>query len=153
MGRPGYGEALKGNDSHGAEYTLKLLFADSRRMLNRLENQRALFENLLQTNNSEMVDREINKLDQMQSDFLEIYAQIRDLIETETEEYANLVEAVDREDTEVFKVKKVVSVWMIEQAEKLEALSGSSKGSRSSRNLIAPKNVTVLEEAEKGPVI
>ena len=77
VGQPGYGEALKRDDTCGAEYTLKLLFADSRRMLNRLENQRALFENLLQTNNSEMVDREINKLDQMQSDFLEIYASIQ----------------------------------------------------------------------------
>ena len=117
------------------EYTLKLLYADSKRLLKRLGNQRSLFDDLLQTNNMELVDRELRTLDTMYNEFISVYAEIQEIAERENTDFQQLAIAVDQEDTAVFKTKKDVSLWMIEKAgEMVETSSHSSRGSKRSRD-------------------
>ena len=97
------------------QYSFQLLYAESKRVVRRLQNQEALFIDLLQTDNIEMMTREVAKLDGIQEQLLETYAQVRELVQEmetsqeEDEQFQSLVEVVDKEDTAVFTIKKDVS--------------------------------------------
>ena len=121
------------------QYSLQLLFAEGKRIVRRLQNQKSLFADLLQTDNVEMMNREVEKLDGIQEHLLETYTQIRELVqETETlgdkeeQSFQSLVVAVDKEESEVFAIKKEVSVWMVAHSGDVETSSVGSGGSRRS---------------------
>ena len=97
----------------GNAYSLDLLHAESKRVLKRLHRQKLLFVDLLQTNNVEMVDREIALLDTTYNEFVENYSQIREVSDPESQELKELMEKVDQEDAEVFDIKTNVSAWMV----------------------------------------
>ena len=61
------------------EYTLQLLYCDSKRLIKRLGNQKLLFNDLLNTDNLEMVDRELKTLDELYNEFIAVYAEIREI--------------------------------------------------------------------------
>ena len=113
MGRPVRDRKLT---TKGKVYTLQLLFADSRRVIKRLHNQQELFNDLLQSSNEEMLDREVAKLDSIHNNLLETYAQIQEIAEPDNEEFMKLVSTIDTEDSAVFNIKKKVATWMMEQA-------------------------------------
>ena len=120
------------------QYSLELLWADSKRIIRRLQNQKTLFGDLMQTSNVEMMNREVAKLDEIQNQLLETYAQIREIVhgidasKEDEEQLKNLIKVVDEEDTAVFQIKKDVSVWMIQHCEEFE--TGSVKSNRSGRS-------------------
>ena len=121
----------------GNAYSLDLLHAENKRVLKRLHRQKLLFVDLLQTNNVEMVDREIALLDTTYNEFVENYSQIREVSDPESQELKELMEKVDQEDAEVFDIKTNVSAWMVEQANASERSSRRSRSSKRRATIVA----------------
>lgn len=125
------------------EYTLQLLYCDSKRLIKRLGNQKLLFNDLLNTDNLEMVDRELKTLDELYNEFIAVYAEIREIADLSSPDLIKLAVAVDQEDNDVFKIKKEASVWMINQAEGVDSrsrLSRRSKRVRGDRSVISGRS-------------
>ena len=78
-----------------------------------------MMSSLLQTDNVEMVNRELINLDNLFVDYVSDIGRLRDGIEDE-------VKLVELSDADVFEVKQKVSNWMIVQAE-ADAKSNSSR--------------------------
>ena len=113
----------------GAKYSLQMLYVESNRIIKRLIKQKELFNDLLQSNNVAMVDREITKLDDIHNQLLETHTQIRECIqwietsEEDEERLRTLVDVVDKEDAAVFEIKKKVSTWIVSHSEEVEHVS------------------------------
>ena len=124
----------------GKQYKLDMHFAESVRIVKRLDNQKILINDLMQSTNVEILNRELAKLDAIHENLLETYAQVREIIQVQGEEdeskeparLAELVKVVDKQDSEVFETKKLASEWLITQmqAEEKSVVSGRSGRSR-----------------------
>ncbi len=132
------------------QYSFQLLYSESKRIVRRLQNQKDLFTDLLQTDNVDMMNREVKKLDGILEQLLETYARIRDLVQEmgtfsddrESEHFQSLVAVVDKEDSAVFTIKKDVSAWMVAHSRDVETLSvgsGRSGRSRESRAAVSQR--------------
>ena len=81
----------------------------------RLENQRSLVSYLLKSNDTEMMNREVQNLDKVYDDYVAAASQLRTIsLKKEAEAVSALIDA---EDANVFQVKQLVSKWMVSQAE------------------------------------
>ena len=125
----------------GAKYSLEILYVESNRIDKRLIKQINLVQDLLQSDNVGMVDREVTNLDNIHNQLLETYAQIRECIgemksssSEEEERLQTLVDVVDKEDAAVFEIKKLVSTWLMSQREEEEHVGDRAGRSRSPRN-------------------
>ena len=139
-GRPREGRPVRDRKmtSKGRQYSLQLLYADSKRIVRRLGNQKELFKDLLKTSNIDMMDREVKTLDEMHQQLLETYAQVREILQAdesplEGDDLKKLVEVVDTEDSAIFQIKKDVSAWMITQTEGDNVSVASRRTGRSRR--------------------
>ena len=139
---------IRHKTAKGAKYSRQLLYSETSRIVRRLKNQKELFDDLLQTNNVTMMDREVAKLDELQNQLVETYTQIRESHQNEVnvvmskedeERLQNLVDVVDKEDAAVFEIKKNVSTWMVSQNEEVEV--SSVKSDRSSRSAKSVQNL------------
>ena len=73
----------------------------------RLENQKSLITDLLMTKDMEMMNREVEKLDQVYNDYIAIAGEVREL--ASTEEVEEMSRVIAEEDNEVFHIKKLVA--------------------------------------------
>ena len=123
----------------GKKFKLDVHFAESRRIVKRLTNQKVLITELLKSGNVEIMNRELAKLDHIHQSLLETYAQVREIIQVqddedeseEPERLAELVKVVDKEDSEVFQTKKSASEWLITQVQDEEKSTVSKRSGRS----------------------
>ena len=70
----------------GKQYKLDIHFSESKRIQKRLTNQKLLIHDLLQSDNVEVVNREVAKLDDIHQGLLEVYAQVREIIQVQDNE-------------------------------------------------------------------
>ena len=120
----------------GKQYKLDVHFSESKRIQKRLTNQKLLIHDLLQSDNVEAVNRELARLDDIHQGLLEVYAQVREIIQVQGNEdesgeprLSELVKVVDEEDNEVFQTKKSASEWLIKQTkEDVESVASKRSG-------------------------
>ena len=62
----------------GRQYKLDGHFTESTRIVKRLSNQKSIIQDLLQSNNVDVMSRELAKLDNIHQSLLETYAQVRE---------------------------------------------------------------------------
>ncbi len=108
-------EDIKENERHINKDEGRLK-GEMTRMKIRLDNQKDLIDDLLMTNNRELINRELQTLDKVYNDFVAITAQIRDIVSEEDADAMSKIISV--EDNEVFRKKKLVSQFMMTHAEK-----------------------------------
>ena len=70
----------------GKQYKLDMHFAESVRIVKRLDNQKILINDLMQSTNVDILNRELAKLDAIHENLLETYAQVREIIQVQDEE-------------------------------------------------------------------
>ena len=86
-----------------------------RRIGTRLENQLSLVSDLLKSNDTVMVNREVQNLDRVYDDYVVAASQLRAL---SLQEEAEAVSAlIDGEDANVFHVKQMVAKWLVSHAD------------------------------------
>ena len=81
----------------------------------RLENQKSLITDLLMTKDMEMMNREVEKLDQVYNDYIAIAGEVREL--ASTEEVEEMSRVIAEEDNEVFHIKKLVAKFKTKVAD------------------------------------
>ena len=82
----------------------------------RLENQKSLVNDLLQSDDTAMMSREMQALDKVYDDLIAAASDLREI--SSTTEAKEVSAMLDEEDANVFQVKKLVSKWMVSKAEK-----------------------------------
>ena len=115
----------------GSEYHEGLYNHDVKRAEKRLQNQLKLFDDLLLTDNVEMVTRELKKLDDLFDEFVLNVNHLRGLIE-DNDRLCELSDLVDVNDNCIFEVKQKMSKWMILHAG-IDGNSSTSRRTKSSR--------------------
>ena len=118
----------------------------------RLENQKSLIADLLMTEDMEMMNREVEKLDQVYNDYVAIAAEVREF--ASVEEVEEMSKVIAEEDNEVFHFKKLVAKFKAKSRKdstptaksKDEVDGGEVAGEKSIKQDKAGPEITQLNE-------
>ena len=98
----------------------------------RLENQKSLVNELLQSDDAGMMNREMQTLDKIYDDLISAASDLREV--SLPKEAKELSAMLDEEDADVFQVKKLVAKWTISRLNTVpEAVSGVARSNNSER--------------------
>ena len=122
------------------------LKAEVDRIRTRLGSQKDLVENILKSNDTEMVNQEVETLDKIHDDLVAAASHLRELSSPEEAEKMSMI--IDKEDASVFRTKKVVAKWQTSLQRKNESAMESSQ--REPRGTSATAREEVKGEVGEG---
>ena len=130
-----------------SDQTGKELEAQMLKIRSKLNNQKNLVEELLNSTENTMMDREVLALDKAYDDFLAAASNLRD-VSTESEG-RKVSSMIDAEDASVFQLKLTVSKWMSKKSHKEEIVvkaTPDDHGKNKSENILHPDNEVVSKD-------